>query len=233
MNSLTGVTQRIISSVAGGIRSRLSRSRAQLVRILDECVQAAGDGRAGGVVTGGGDDEIVRHRFDIGQRFAVDAGVGDRRREILGRMFAARRGHRVEVLEHVQQRRQLIPFGGAALELAVVAAEQLLGQLEHAREVGFREAQQRHDHVERVIHRDLLGEVAFGARRPTSCRRRSWPVHRPEPSTPASPSGETSPSRSRAPRGAAGRPCGSACAHPRRSAARRPPRSPGPAAASW
>ena len=84
---------------------------------------------------------------------AVDAGIGDRRCEIFGRMLAARRGHTVEVLEHVQQRRQLVLRGVAALELTVAAAEQLLGQFEHAREVGLRYAQL----LERVL--DLRGDV--------------------------------------------------------------------------
>ena len=59
----------------------------------------------------------------------------------------------------------LILVAAAALELAVVAAEQLLGELEHSREVRLGYAQQRHDHVQRVIHRDLLNEIALGAHR--------------------------------------------------------------------
>ena len=80
-------------------------------------------------------------------------------------MFPTRRGDAVEVLEHVEQRRNLILVAAAALELAVVASEQLLGQLEHPREVRLGDAQQRHDHVERVIDRDLLNEIAFRAHR--------------------------------------------------------------------
>ena len=92
-------------------------------------MQAARDRRAGGVVAGGGDDEVIGHRLDVGQWFAVDAGVGNSGREILGRVFTTRRGDSVEVLEHVEQRGQLILAGAAALEFAVVAAEQLLGEL--------------------------------------------------------------------------------------------------------
>ena len=74
-------------------------------------------------MTRGGDDQVVGHGVDIRQGFAVDAGVGDRRREILGRMLAARRGHAVEVLEHVEQRRQLFLAAAATLEFAIFASE--------------------------------------------------------------------------------------------------------------
>ncbi len=87
----------------------------------------------------------------------------------------------------------------AALELVVVAAEQFLRELEHHREVGLRHAEQRHDHVQRVIHRDLLDEVALRTDRRPSCRRRSWPARRCEPSSPAWPSAGTSRRRSPGP----------------------------------
>ena len=63
------------------------------------------------------------------------ARVGDRRRQVLGRVFAPRRGQRVEVLEHVEQRGHLLLFRGTALEFGIVVAEQLLGVLQHPREV--------------------------------------------------------------------------------------------------
>ena len=50
----------------------------------------------------------------------------------------------------------------AALEFGVVAAEHLLGEFEHAGKIGFGQAQQRQDDVERIIDRDLLDEVALG-----------------------------------------------------------------------
>ena len=97
----------------------------------------------------------------------------------------------VEVLEHLEQRASLL-FRGAALNLGVVAAEQFLGELEHPREVGLGNAEHRHDHVQRVVHRDLLDEVALHTGRQHLCRRIASPVRRREPSTPAWPSGGTS-----------------------------------------
>lgn len=99
----------------------------------------------------GGHDRVVGHRFEIRQWLAVDAGR-DGRREVLGRMLAARRGHRVEMLKHVQQCGQLVLVGGAALVFAVVAAEQILGQREHAAEVGLRQSKQREIAFGRLRH---------------------------------------------------------------------------------
>src|SRR5277367_1195346 len=106
-------------------------------------MQSARDGRAGGVVAGGGDNEVVGHRLDVRQWLAIDAGVGDSGRQIFGRVFAARRGDAIEVTEHVEQGRYLILVAAAAFELTVVAAEQLLGEPEHSREVRLGYAQQR------------------------------------------------------------------------------------------
>ncbi len=59
---------------------------------------------------------------------------------------------------------ELLLRGGAALVvLLVVAAEHLLRQLVHPREILLGQAEQRHDHVEREVHRDLGDEVAFRA----------------------------------------------------------------------
>jgi hypothetical protein len=49
------------------------------------------------------------------------------------------------------------------LQLLVIAAEQFLRVLEHAREVLLGKSQQRHDDVQREVHRDLLHEVALAA----------------------------------------------------------------------
>ena len=113
MNSLTGVTQRIISSAATRISCGSSRSRLELIGMLDERVQPAGDRRAGGVVARGGDDDVVGHGVHVGQRLAVDARVGDGRGEVLGRVFAPRCGQRGEVPEQVVQHRQLVLLGCA------------------------------------------------------------------------------------------------------------------------
>ena len=88
-------------------------------------------------------------------------GVGDGRREILGRMFAPSSGQRAEVLEHVQQRTHLLLRRCAALKLRVLVAHQFLRQFEHPREVGLGHSEQRHDHEQRIVDGDLLYEVAF------------------------------------------------------------------------
>ena len=62
----------------------------ELVRVLHQGEQPAGDGVRRGVVTGGGDDHVVAEHVHVGQRLAVDLGVGDHRREVLGRMRARR-----------------------------------------------------------------------------------------------------------------------------------------------
>ena len=51
----------------------------------------------------------------------------------------------------------------ALVVLLVVAAEHLLRELVHPREVFLGQAEQRHDHVEREIDGDLGDEVAFRA----------------------------------------------------------------------
>jgi hypothetical protein len=69
--------------------------------MLDQRLKTSGDRRAGGVVARGGDDDVVGHGVHVGQRLAIDARIGDRRREVLGRVSAASRRDRVEVPEHV------------------------------------------------------------------------------------------------------------------------------------
>ena len=131
--------------------------------MLQQRAQAPGDARAGGVVPGAGRDHVVGQGVHVRQRFSVDLRVGDRRREVLGRRLAPRGGQRGEVVEEVHQHREHVLDVTAALELLVVAAEHLLGELEHAREVRLRQAQQGEDHVERVVDRDLGHEIELGA----------------------------------------------------------------------
>ena len=76
-------------------------------------------------------------------------------------LLAARRGERREIAEELEQHLELFLECGAALQFVVVAAEHFLGQREHPGKVGLRQPQQRHDHVQRIIHRDLLDEVTL------------------------------------------------------------------------
>jgi hypothetical protein len=50
-----------------------------------------------------------------------------------------------------------------ALEVFVLRAEQLLGEPQHARVVALGQAEDGEDHVQRVLHRDVAGEVALAA----------------------------------------------------------------------
>ncbi len=110
---------------------------------------------------GGGHDHVVGQAVDVGEQFPVDAAVGDRRGQIVGRVRPPVLGQLVEVGEEVHQRLQLLFRRGAALVLLLVAAEQFLGQLQHPGEVGLGQAQQRHDDVEREVDGHLGDEVAL------------------------------------------------------------------------
>ena len=96
-------------------------------------------------------------------RFAVDLGVGDDRREIVGRVGAPVGGDALEVLEELQQRLLHRLRAPVARQLRVVRPEHLLGEREHAREVVLGQAEDREDHVQRVVHGDVGDEVALAA----------------------------------------------------------------------
>ena len=81
--------------------------------------------------------------------------------QVVAGVRAARRSDLVEVAEEIPNDRKHVVVRRATPKLFVVLAEYLLGQLEHARKISLRNAQQRHDHVERVVHRDLLHEIAL------------------------------------------------------------------------
>ena len=69
--------------------------------------------------------------------------------------LAPRCGQRGEIGEEVERApRAGPPVLSPRLMLLVVAAEHLLGQLVHPREVVLGQAEQRHDHVEREVDRD-------------------------------------------------------------------------------
>ena len=115
-------------------------------------------------MTGAGHDDVVRHGVHVRQRLAVDGAVGDRRGEVAGGVLPPGGRQRGEVGEEVHEHREQILGGAfAALVFGVVAAEHLLGELEHARKVLFGHAEQRQDHIQRVVHGDLGDEVAFGS----------------------------------------------------------------------
>ena len=132
-----------------------------LLGVLDEGKHAAGRGRTRRVVPRRGDDHVVAVALVLGQPVPVEARVGDHRRHVVGRVFpplpAELREVVLEVPDHVDQRRRL----EGALHVRVRRAEHLLRQLQHQRLVALRDPQDRHDHAQRIPHRDVLEEVAL------------------------------------------------------------------------
>jgi hypothetical protein len=76
---------------------------------------------------------------DNGSPLIFALAIADARSSVGSRAASGQRG---EVVEEVHQHREHVLDVTAALELLVVAAEHLLGELEHAREVRLRQAQQ-------------------------------------------------------------------------------------------
>ena len=219
MKCLTGVTQRMISSTAVGISDGSSRSRCSWSGCSTRACMPAGHRRRRRVVAGGGDDHVVRDRLHHAERLAVERGVGDDRRQVVGRVGPAVLGQLGEVDEEVVDDGDRGPPSLAPGQLLVGRAEQLLGQLQHARVVATRAA------------RGWPGSPAAGTA--WRCRGRSRTRRRARPSVdglhgqlgqPGVELGhvlrqEPLGGHRRGRRGGRGRPCGSASA-----AARRAPR---------
>ena len=85
----------------GRDQRRVVAQPLQLVGVLDQRVQPAGHRRRRRVVAGRGDDHVVRDRLHHAERLAVDRGVGDRRRQVVGRVGPALLGELREVDEEV------------------------------------------------------------------------------------------------------------------------------------
>ncbi len=163
MNSLTGGGPADDLLDRGTHQLRLRLEPGELVLVLDQSQQTTRDRSAGGVVAGAGDNHVIGQAVNVVEGgLTVERGVGDRRGEVLGRVGSALGGERGEVLEEVEDDGVQFLRVLAATELVIVAAEQLLGELEHAAEVGFRQPEQRQDDVQREVDRDLLDEVALG-----------------------------------------------------------------------
>ena len=131
--------------------------------------RACGAG-AGRIVPGGGDDDVIARHVARRQRRAVDGGVGDHARDIVGRVGAALFGQRGEIiLEGLHRARDDLHhlFGGhlihaGAGQILVLPAEQLLGEHLHPEFVFRRHAEDLHDNAQGIGARDLLHEVHLG-----------------------------------------------------------------------
>ena len=89
-------------------------------------------------MAGSGRDDVVPELLLVADRLAIDDAVGDHRREVASGVRLAVGGDAVEVRHEVGHR--LDDAGQhvvVALEVVVLGAEQLLGELEHARVVGL------------------------------------------------------------------------------------------------
>ena len=145
----------------GADEGRVVAKPLQLIGMRQQRVQAAGDRGRGGVVAGSRDDHVVADGLEDPDRRAVHLGVRDHRGEVVGRVGAAILGQGHEVLEEVLDRRHELFGRRAACHLGVGRAEQLLCQLEQAREVVLGQAEDREDHVERIVHGNVSDEVAL------------------------------------------------------------------------
>ena len=148
---------------AGHVPVGVGTQLGQFVGVFDERQQAAGNGRTGGVVAGGGDDLVVAIGFQVRDRLPVDARVGDHAGHVVRRLGAAAAAEVAEVgLEVPHRIDQRVRLEGALI-VGIGGAEQLLGELHHQRLVGLRHPEDRHDHPQRVPDGHVLDEVALAA----------------------------------------------------------------------
>ena len=155
----TGVTQRIISSTALSISVGSGLEPAELFGVFGECLETAGDCAGRGVVACGGDDHVVAHELEVGQRVVVDGAIRDQRCEVLGGLVPALGGEFAEVAEVVLDRGDQA-FRAASSKVLVARSEQLLGELEHSRIVVVGKAEDGEDDGERIPDGYVPAEVA-------------------------------------------------------------------------
>jgi hypothetical protein len=132
--------------------------RAQLVGVPDERLEPARQRAGGRVVAGGRDDDVVADAGEV-----LEVRVGDRRGDVVRRPRPAVDGDLVEVGVEVHERGELCLLAVGAAEIGVLGAEELLRQLQHLRLVALRHSEHAHDDVQRVVERDVGGEVARAA----------------------------------------------------------------------
>jgi|GEM_PF-5347858 hypothetical protein len=118
-------------------------------------------------MAGGGDDHVVAGRIVLGHVVAADPRIRDHGREIGARLVAAVVGDGAEVRRKVLHHG--LHHGGELLRgerladprgVGVLRTEQFLRQPQHAWLVGFRHAQDLHDHVQGIAKRDVGDEIA-------------------------------------------------------------------------
>ena len=119
-------------------------------------------------MTGGRDDHVIADRLEIIDRFAVNPGVGDDARKVVGRLAAAPLHERHKKgLKFTKQPKQFLGMPGgiagggpAVSEVLVLTGEQFLGQLEHPWFVLFLNAKDLHENVQGIVDGDIAHEIA-------------------------------------------------------------------------
>ena len=105
-------------------------------------------------------DHVVGHRLQVAELQPVDRGVGDDRGDVLGRPLPAGGRQGVEVHGEVEDHLHLLLGRGAPAGLGVFGAKEFLCERKHSGQIGVRNAENRHDHLQRVVHRDVPSGVA-------------------------------------------------------------------------
>ena len=151
---MTGLVHRMISSAAVAQRDRSSRSSVELVGVLEQREQPAGERVAGGVVAGRGEDQEVRDELHVADRLTVDGGVHQGAVEVVGRLGQPVLLEAPVVLHHLhRQRRELRAVVG------VLDAEHGVGDAQHEVLVLRGGAEHTADHLQRVVGGEVEHEV--------------------------------------------------------------------------
>jgi len=156
---VTGVVQRTISSAPVSTRPGL------LLSFSNSAGWSISASRpleipSGGVVAGDHDQEVEREQLELRYRLAVDRGVGEHRGEVVARVLAAVLGN-LERKANASAETPADPRAyRPALELGVLDAEVLVGDLQHEVLVFPWNAEHLGDHAQRLARRDVDTKVA-------------------------------------------------------------------------
>ena len=115
-------------------------------------------------MSGGEDDQVVAEGLDRSHRRTVrHRRGGEQRRQVVTRPRAAILGDAVEHLVELEPDLHLglVAVLALALQVRVVAREELLGQLEDSLLVFAVDAEDGREHAQRMSLRDLLDEIAL------------------------------------------------------------------------
>lgn len=120
---------------------------------------------------GRGDDHVIAIGLAVRDRRSVDCACGDHRGQIISRIGAPIRRDCCKIsleirnneLQHLDRLFGTDNFRPRPVDLRIGRAEQLLGQHEHPGLILRGDPEYVHHDVERIIGRNILGEIAFAA----------------------------------------------------------------------